>query len=68
MSETTGQGRPAANYQQAQPVSTNRPGSAQTSFEIRCAGTTVVAPTGQTVHMRIVPRLPRQSGDEAMTD
>jgi len=68
MSQTTGQGRPSANYQQAQPVSLQGSANVETSFEIRSSRTTVAASTGQTVHMRIVPRPPRQSGDEARTD
>jgi hypothetical protein len=68
MSETTGQGRPSADYQQAQPVSAQGSATLQTSHEIRSSRTTVVVPTGQTVHMRIVPRPPRQTGDEARTD
>lgn len=68
MSETTGQDRPAANYQQAQPVSAQDSAGPETSFETGCSRTTAVAPTGQTVRMRIVPRPPRQTGDEGRTD
>ena len=68
MSETTGQSRPSAKYQQAQPVSVQGPANVETSLEMRSSRTTAAAPIGQTVHMRIVPRPPRQSSDEARTD
>ena len=68
MSETTGQGVPSIEYQAAQPVFTQASQRSQTRGELHCSRTTAVSRTGQTVHMRVVPRPPRQSGDEARTD
>lgn len=68
MSGTTGQSTPSEKYQQAQPVSGQGSANVEASFEIRSSRTTAPAPDGQTVRMRIVPRPPRQSGDEARTD
>ena len=67
MSETTGQPKVGASYQVAKPVPARPAGIAQTAGETQCSIITVLAPSGQTVHVRIIPREPRQSGDEAKT-
>jgi predicted TIM-barrel enzyme len=68
MSETLGQSKPTLNYQQAQAISTHGTGTVQTNLGVHRSGTIAVNPTGQTVHMRIIPKAPRQNGEEARTD
>jgi hypothetical protein len=58
----------AANYQQAKTVSAAPPNSSGTGAESRIGGTAKVSPEGEAVRMRIVPKPPRQSRDEARTD
>lgn len=64
MSKTMGQARPAS-YQKAKPVSARDAGG--TSLGTSSTSTTAVAPSGESVRMRVVPRPPRQSADEART-
>jgi hypothetical protein len=68
MNETTGQTRPSGNYQEAKLISGQGSVAPNTSAEGRCAKTAVVASTGPSASMHIVPRPPRQNGDEARTD
>ena len=65
---TAGAGGIPANYQRARTISTQGRVPSDTSAGVRSPGTTVVVPSGHTVQMRVVPRLPRQSGDAARTD
>ncbi len=68
MSKTTGQGRPSLNYQEARPIFGQGAATPKTSIKGRCAKTAVVATTGIAASMHIVPRPPRQNGDDAKTN
>jgi len=68
MMDNTEQHTPPVSYREAKSISDGSPRVIKTCVGVKQVRTATVSPATKTVQMRIVPRPPRQRGDEATTD
>lgn len=68
MMDSTEEYAPPASYREAKSIPDGSPRVIKTCVGAKQVRTATVSPTKKTVQMRIVPRPPRQRGDEATTD
>lgn len=68
MSGTAEQSENGLRYQEAQPLAEPVVHTAQTNVEECRFRAVVLTPRGQTRWVHVIPRPPRQRGDEARTD